>query len=33
MTSSLTTRRTFLGASHVSKGRPFRYPFNLRILR
>ena len=22
-----------MGASHVSKGRPFRYPFNLRILR
>lgn len=22
-----------MGASHVTKGRPFRYPFNLRILR
>ena len=22
-----------MGASNVSKGRPFRYPFNLRILR
>ena len=22
-----------MGASHVAKGRPFRYPFNLRLLR